>query len=109
MLEVSLAAFKACQSDLAQEEVDRAKQQLRAGLLMRRDSVSSMMDMTARHLAVFGRVFDAEEMLAAIDRVSRDDVAALAQLIASGPAPSLSIVGAADSWISIDDMQKMVA
>ena len=41
-----------------------------------------MMDMTARHLAAFGRVFDAEEMLAAIDRVSRDDVAALAQLIA---------------------------
>ena len=34
MLEVSLAAFKACQSDLAQEEIDRAKQQLRAGLLM---------------------------------------------------------------------------
>ena len=109
MLEVSLVAFKACQNDLAQEEIDRAKQQLRAGLLMRRDSVSSMMDMTARHLAVFGRVFDAEEMLAAIDRVSRDDVAALAQLIASGPAPSLSIVGAADSRISIDDMQKMVA
>ena len=109
MLEVSLAALKACRTDLKQEEIDRSKQQLRAAVLMRRDSVSSMMDTTARHLALFDRVFECEEMLAAIEKVSRADVAELAHLITSGPAPSLSIVGPANSQIDIQDMQAILA
>ena len=109
MMEVSLTALKACQSDLSQEEIDRAKQQLRAAVLMRRDSVSSMMDITARHLALFGRVFERDEMLAAIDKVSRDKVAELAAQIISGPAPSLCVVGAASSQMQIKDMQAILA
>ena len=109
MLEVSLAALKACRTELNQEEIDRSKQQLRAAVLMRRDSVSSMMDTTARHLALFDRVFECEEMLAAIEKVSRADVAELAHLITSGPAPSLSIVGPANSQIDIQDMQAILA
>ena len=109
MMEVSLMALKACQYDLSQEEIDRSKKQLRAAVLMRQDSVSSMMDITARHLALYGRVFERDEMLAAIDKVSRNKVAALAQMIIAGPAPSLSVVGPAASEMQIRDMQAILA
>jgi predicted Zn-dependent peptidase len=109
MMEVSLTALKACQYDLSQEEIDRSKQQLRAAVLMRRDSVSSMMDVTARHLALYGRVFERDEMLAAIDKVSRNKVAELAEMIIAGPPPSLSVVGPAASEMQIRDMQAILA
>lgn len=109
MMEVSLTALKACQHDLSQEEIDRSKQQLRAAVLMRRDSVSSMMDVTARHLALYGRVFERDEMLAAIDKVSRNKVAELAEMIIAGPPPSLSVVGPAASEMQIRDMQAILA
>ena len=41
------------------------------------DSVSSMMETTALQLVLFDRVFEYEEMLAAIEKVSREDIAEL--------------------------------
>ena len=109
MLTVSLAALKSCSTDLSDEEIHRAKQQLRAAVMMRRDSVSSLMESTARHLALFGRVIEGDEMAAAIDAVSHDDVAELAHQIISGPAPSLSIVGPAKSELQVADMRALIA
>jgi predicted Zn-dependent peptidase len=68
-----------------------------------------MMDVTARHLALYGRVFERDEMLAAIDKVSRNKVAELAEMIIAGPPPSLSVVGPAASEMQIRDMQAILA
>ncbi len=104
MLEVSLAELKQCKDTISADEMERAKQQLRSAVLMRRDSVSSMMETTARQLAIFGQITDKNQLLHEIDKVSISDVSGLVEMLASTAKPSLAMVGTADDVMSIDDM-----
>jgi predicted Zn-dependent peptidase len=80
---------------VSEEELGRAKAQIRAGLLMSRESVSSRMGQAARHAMVFGRQLSKEERIAEIERVTTEDVRAiLAEMTAT--APTLVAVGPVD-------------
>lgn len=104
MLEVSLAELKKCKDTITADEMERAKQQLRSAVLMRRDSVSSMMETTARQLAIFGQITDKKQLLHEIDKVSISDVSGLVEMLTSTAKPSLAMVGTADDVMGIDDM-----
>ena len=74
-------------------EVNRAKAQLRASLLMARESVAGCGDALARQIMLFGKPSDDSELLAAIDDVTEERVSQLAaDLIATAP-PALAAVG----------------
>jgi predicted Zn-dependent peptidase len=62
---------------LREDEVERARAQLRAGLLMGLESPSQRAERLARMLAIWGRVPEVGETLGRIDAVTRVDVAAL--------------------------------
>jgi predicted Zn-dependent peptidase len=82
--------------DLGQPELDRARAQIRAGLLMGLESPSQRTERMARMLAIWGRVPDPAETLARFDAV---DLAALrgfaAQICARLPA--IAVYGPAGS------------
>ena len=86
MLEVCAAELKDCRINISTDELSRSKQQLKAAVLMRLDSVSASLDSLARQIALFGEPRDKDEMIREIEAVSQDSLHALvAQLTTSRP------------------------
>lgn len=73
-------------------ELARAKAQMRAGLLMGRESMLGRADQQARHLLTFGKPLDITDILRRIESVTAEDVEALARQIFSG-SPTLAALG----------------
>jgi predicted Zn-dependent peptidase len=77
------------------EEVARARAQLRAGLLMSRESTGSRSEQLAQQLMVYGRPVSVAEIVGRIEAVDRAAVAGAARrLLAS--APTLAALGPID-------------
>lgn len=73
-------------------ELQRAKAQLKAGLLMSLESSSARAEQMARHLIGHDRLISTEELIAGVDAVSQDDVRAFARRMVAG-VPSIVVVG----------------
>ncbi len=73
-------------------EVDRAKAQLKAGLLMSLESSGARAEQMARHLLSYGRVLTPTELVTSVDAVDSDRVRDLARDMVGRP-PSTVIVG----------------
>jgi predicted Zn-dependent peptidase len=78
--------------DIAEEEVERAKAQLRAGTLMSRESVGARCEQLAQQLLTFGRPLPVDEILGKIEAV---DTARLRQLGGglTGAPPTFAALG----------------
>jgi predicted Zn-dependent peptidase len=77
---------------LASDELERARAQLKAGLLMSLESTTSRCEQHAGHMLVFGTPFDPDELVRRIDAVDQDGVKRVARRIRSGP-PTLAALG----------------
>ena len=74
-------------------EVDRAKAQLKAGLLMSLESSGARVEQVARQVLIHNRIVPAEELVARVDAVTAADIRAFAErMIAAKPASAV-IVG----------------
>ena len=93
MLSVCAGELAAVASGVADCEVERAKAQIRASLLMNRESVSSCADALARQIMLFGYPQHDSEILDAIDAIDGAKIAALAASLVGGDAPSMACVG----------------
>jgi len=74
------------------DELACARAQLRASLLMARESTSARCEQLAQQLLVHGRPVPPEELTERVDGVGASDVAAIAARCAAGPA-SLVVLG----------------
>jgi predicted Zn-dependent peptidase len=74
-------------------EVQRAKAQLKAGLVMNLESVTARADQIARQYLAFGRISELRDIMARIDGVSVEDVKQLAGVMFRQNRPALSAVG----------------
>lgn len=74
-------------------EVQRAKAQLKAGLLMGLESSSARADQMARQLLGHGRLIAKEELIAKVDAVSGERVTEFARTMTQAPS-SVAVVGA---------------
>jgi predicted Zn-dependent peptidase len=78
----------------AEAEMNRAKAQLKAGLLMGLESSSARAEQMARQLLLFDRLVDTPELVERIDRVSPEAVRTLAAELITKSRASVAIVGA---------------
>lgn len=92
LTELTLDELRRAAEDMSDAEVNRARAQLKAGLLMGLESPSSRAERNARLLAIWGRVPDVEEAVAKIDAVSTADVRRYAGELARSKA-ALAIYG----------------
>lgn len=81
---------------ITQDELVRAKEQLKASLLMGLESTSNRMSAMARSEMTYGNYISAEETVAALEAVTREDVQALAQALLDFAKLSFSAVGNVD-------------
>lgn len=75
------------------EELSRAREQSKANVMMGLESTQSRMSHAGRSLLFSGEILTPEQIIAAYDGVTRDDVIALAQDIFRWDQVSLSAVG----------------
>lgn len=81
------------QEGVSQEELDRAREQSKANVLMGLESTQSHMSGLGRGELLTGRVLEADDIIAAYDAVTRADVQALAGELLDFDRVSLSAVG----------------
>ena len=77
---------------LAPAELERARAQLKAGLLMSLESTTARCEQQAAHMLVFGRPLDLAEMVARIDAVDAAAVGRVARRLQAAP-PTLAALG----------------
>ncbi len=94
LVPVTLEELRKVQRDVTQEELDRAKAQLRASLLMSLESTGSRTEQLARQLQVYGRVIPIEETKAKIAAVTVEQVQQAAARAFRG-TPTLAALGPA--------------
>ena len=90
--------------DAGEEEVDRARAQLKAGLLMSLESSSARAEQIARQELVFGRVLPISELTERVDAVDAARVRALAERLFEHVAPVVAAVGPVDKLASYDQI-----
>jgi predicted Zn-dependent peptidase len=90
---ITIDELKRAADDMTTAEVDRARTQMKAGLLMGLESPSSRAERLARLVAIWGRVPDLDEVVAKIDAVTPDAVRAFGAQLVSGGKPALSMYG----------------
>ena len=78
---------------VTQEELDRAREQSKANVLMGLESTQSHMSSLGRGEILQGEVLDEDQIIAAYDAVTREDVRALARALFRFENASLSAVG----------------
>ncbi len=77
---------------LAPAELERARAQLKAGLLMSLESTTARCEQQAAHMLVFGRPLDMAEMVRRIDAVDVAAVERVARRLKTAP-PTLTALG----------------
>ncbi len=88
--------------DVGDDEVARARAQLKAGLMMSLESSAMRADQMARQLLAFGRILPIEEIIQKVDAIDRVEVAELAQRVLLGSNPVYSAVGDINTVASYD-------
>jgi len=96
LLDVLGREVRASVTDLSDAEIQRARAQLKAGLLMSLESSNARMEMAARNLHLFGRTVTVEEMSAKVDAVDREAVVRAARRVLDGSRLSFAAVGPVD-------------
>jgi predicted Zn-dependent peptidase len=86
------AELRRLEHGLAPAELERARAQLKAGLLMSLEGTTARCEQQAAHMLVFGRPLDMQELIQHIEDVDEDAVRRVARRIFSAP-PTVTALG----------------
>jgi len=89
--------LKRAADDMSVEEIDRARAQMKAGLLMGLEGASARAERLARQVSIWGRVIPLDETVAKIDAVDLVRVRDFAGKLVGGAGTALALYGPAES------------
>jgi predicted Zn-dependent peptidase len=104
LMPVILGELERAAHDIEEREVDRARAQLRAGLLMTLESPAGRAGQIARQMLLFGRTIPTDELVQKINAIDVRTLRALAEEIFTGEMPTLAAVGALDGMMDRDQV-----
>ncbi len=90
-------------------ELQRAKQQHKATLLMARESTSTVAEWIGRHLLHYGEYRDAAHINALVDAITLDDIHALARDLFVAPSLTLAALGPVSQVMDTDAIATRLA
>jgi len=88
---------------LMQVEIDRAKAQLKASLMMGLESTSNRCERLANQLLIYKRPLPSQEIIQAIDAVSMEDISRVATKVFQSP-PTLTVLGPIEHVLSFEKL-----
>lgn len=104
LMPVILDELEKISLNVTDEEVERAKAQMRASLLMSLESPAARTAQLARHILIFGRCLTPDEQIERINAVTASDIKNVAQRIFSASAPTLSAIGPVEGIMRASDV-----
>ena len=102
---ITIDEMKRAAEDMSGPEIERARAQMKAGLLMGLESPSNRAERLARMLQIWGRVPDVAEMVERIDAVALGDVRRVAEETVARAPSALALYGpvaGAPDLVSLD-------
>jgi len=103
---ITIDEMKRAADDMSEEEVARARAQMKAGMLMGLESPSNRAERLARLVQIWGRVPSLEDTVAKIDAVSTEDVRAFAERMAVQAPAALALYGPVSDAPTLADLQE---
>lgn len=98
---------KVCNEKVSAKELERAKTQLKASMLMGLESSSSSAEVLARQMLLFDRVIPVEEMVSRVEKVNLEDIQnAAIKIFAS--KPSYTLLGSIGDYLPYDELEKQI-
>ncbi|MGB7334236.1 MAG: pitrilysin family protein [Salaquimonas sp.] len=94
--------LKRAADDISTEEADRARAQIRSGLMMSMESPAARAGTIARQLMLFGRVISNQELMERLEAISAERLRDLAGRLFSESTPTLSVVGSVNKIMDYD-------
>jgi len=92
---------------VSEQELKRAKTQMKASMLMALESSSSTVEVLARQQLIFNRVVPIAEMVERIETITREDIRNVANEVFSS-IPSYALIGDIDGHPSYDGIQQQI-
>ncbi len=96
LCEVAMDELRRGAGGLVPAEIERARAQLKAGMLMGLESPSARAERMARMLAIWGRVPEVDEIVGKIDAVTPEGVRAFAEGLTAKADPAIALLGPLD-------------
>ncbi len=90
---LTMDELKRAAEGFSQAELDRARAQLKAGLLMGLEGPSARAERMARMLSIWGRVPEIDEIVEKIDAVTPERLRSFAEGLVIGADPALALLG----------------
>lgn len=91
---------------ISEQEVSRAKNQLKSSLMMNLESKMVQLEDMGRQVQIYGKRIEVLEMCDLINKVTRNDVIQIAEQIFTGSKPTIVIQGDRESYGDIESMLK---
>jgi predicted Zn-dependent peptidase len=106
LISLLLQELKRSSEDIIQSELDRARAQIRSGLLMAMESPAARAGQVARQILLFGRQIPNDELMERLDALSVERVRDLAGRIFHESIPTLSAVGPVKDMPRLDEIKE---
>ncbi len=106
LAEITIDEMKRAAQDMSEAEVNRARTQMKAGLLMGLESPSSRAERQARMLQIWGKVPPLEDTVAKIDAVTTDDVQAFGEDMISKAKSAMALYGPVADAPTLDALEQ---
>lgn len=109
LAEVTIDQLKRAVDDVTDAEVQRARVQMKAGLLMGLESPSNRAERLARLMSIWGRIPTLDETIAQIDGVTLEKLRDFAGKTATDAGTAMALYGPADAAPSLDELRQRLA
>nr|WP_286193781.1 pitrilysin family protein [Tropicibacter sp. R16_0] len=103
---ITIDEMKRAADDMSDQEVARARAQMKAGMLMGLESPSNRAERLARLVQIWDKVPSLEDTVARIDAVTTQDVRAFAEQMAVRAPAALAVYGPVDAAPSLQELQE---
>ncbi len=110
LADLTVAELRRVTEDMSDEEVERARQQMKAGMLMGLENPSARCERLARMVSIWNRVPDLEETIDKIEDVTTAKVGEFAQKLCLTGKPAMALYGPVDGAPALATLKdKLVA
>ncbi len=104
LVPVILEELRKSSQTIHQEEIDRARAQIRAQLLMGQESPAARAGQMARQMMLYGRPIPNEEMMERLEHITQDRLTDLAGRLFFDTVPTLSAIGPLEHLPPLSDI-----
>ena len=104
--ELTFDELKRAADNFSQSELDRARAQMKAGLLMGLESASSRAERLARMVSIWDRIPSLEETVQKIDAIGLNDMRSYAEKIAVSTKTAMALYGPVGLAPDLSELEK---